>query len=377
MKVDNFGNKLGFTGAIIDSHMHVGNWPRNGNRNDMLHFDKSSIDTFTRTPLNVNIQGQPQQDEVVKVIFSNLNALYAEGKDELEGNREILSICEKDSKYYALAACQPSKTEGNAVKINNLIQENPGKFVGLKFHPRSFGAQADSEIYQSYMFLADRYKLPCLFHCDVQVKPDGKLVDKISSPEAIHNLARKFPNVPVIMGHMGAGDAKSHQNAIDELLKSIDDRDSRLYVDISWVDWGKDGQSNTNKPSIVKLIKELQKRNATDRILFGTDAPLGCFGETPSNGLNPKQAYEKVVGDLKTVIKENFKDQADDLIDKIFYKNADNLFFKKDWAISETKKVKNTPIIKILGMVAGVLALIGLGGVLMDKMSAKENNVNK
>ena len=58
MKVDNFGNKLGFTGAIIDSHMHVGNWPRNGNRNDMLHFDKSSIDTFTRTPLNVNIQGR-------------------------------------------------------------------------------------------------------------------------------------------------------------------------------------------------------------------------------------------------------------------------------------------------------------------------------
>lgn len=377
MKVDSFGKKISFTGSIIDSHMHIGNWPRNGNRNDMLHFDIGAIDTFTKTPLNVNIQGQMQQDEVEKAIVSNLDALYWEGKDEVSGNEELLSICKKDSKYYALAACQPTKTAGNAVKINNLIQDNPGKFVGLKFHPRSFLAQADSEIYWSYMFLADRYQLPCLFHCDVQIKPEGKLVDKISSPEAIHNLARKFPNVPVIMGHMGAGDAKSHQNAIDELLKSIDEQDSRLYVDISWVDWGKDGISNTNKPSIVKLIKELQKRNATDRILFGTDAPLGCFGEAQAGGLNPKQAYEKAVGDLKTVIKENFKEQADELIDKIFYKNADNLFFKKDWAIHKSKEVKKTPMIKILGMVAAALALIGLGGVVLDKMSSNKNKTGK
>ena len=121
MKVDSFGKKISFTGSIIDSHMHIGNWPRNGNRNDMLHFDIGAIDTFTKTPLNVNIQGQMQQDEVEKAIVSNLDALYWEGKDEVSGNEELLSICKKDSKYYALAACQPTKTAGNAVKINNLM----------------------------------------------------------------------------------------------------------------------------------------------------------------------------------------------------------------------------------------------------------------
>lgn len=370
MKVDSIGKRVSFTGSIIDSHMHLGSWPKNGNKNDMLHFDSCAVDTFTRSPLNVNVQGKPQQDEVVKAIISNLDSLVIDGKDELAGNKELLSICDKNPKFYALAACQPSKTEGNAVHINNLIQENPGKFIGLKFHPRSFMAQADSEVYRSYMFLAERFKLPCLFHCDINIKPDGKPADNIATPESIHNLARMFPDVPVIMGHMGAGNAKSHQNAIDELLKSIDERDAKLYVDISWVDWGNDGLSNTNKPSIVKLIKELQKRNATDRILFGTDAPLGCFGESPAGGLDPKQAYEKTVSDLKTVIKENFQDQSDDLIDKIFYKNAESLYFNKDWATPVAQKVPKTPLIKIIGIVAAGLALIGLGGIIIDKFSS-------
>ena len=40
------------------------------------------------------------------------------------------------------------------------------------------------------------------------------------------------------------------------------------------------------------MITELKSRNAIDRILFGTDAPLGCFGENPVAGVSEKEAYE-------------------------------------------------------------------------------------
>ena len=378
MHVDKLRTNIAFNGSIIDTHMHIGHWSKNGNSNNTLNFDSNTIDEFVKNPLNVQVSGAVQQDEVEKVIISNLDGLVVNGQDETTANKALLEMCNSNPKYHALAACAPSVTEGNSVYINNLIQENPDKFIGLKFHPRHFNAQADSDIYRPYMFLAERYNLPCMFHSDLQFAPDGKPVDKISSPEAIHNIARLHPDVPVIMAHMGAGDAKSHQNAIEELLKSIDNKDSKLYVDISWVDWGKDGLSSNQKPSIVKLIKELQKRNALDGILFGTDAPLGCFGETPAGGLSPRQAYEKTVGDLKTVIKENFKEQSDDLINKIFYQNAENLFFKKDWTTPVEPKIPKTPLIKIIGMVAAVLALIGLGGVVIDKISeAKDTGLNK
>ena len=243
-----------------------------------------------------------------------------------------------------------------------LIQENPKKFVGLKLHPRNFNLSADAHEYKSYFKLAERYKLPCLVHCDINLNvPENQNVDMVSAPATIHKIAKTFPDVPIIMAHMGAGDEKSHQNAIDELLKSIDENDSKLYVDISWVDWGHDGLSSTNKPSIVKLITELEKRNATDRILFGTDAPLGCFGESLTGNLSAKEAYEKTVGDLKTVIKNNFGAKADELIEKIFYKNADELFFKKSWAVPNNVIKNQTSVTKAIGL--GVAALALLTGV--------------
>ncbi len=378
MLVGNLKTNIAFKGSIIDAHMHIGHWNKNGNSNNTINFDSNTIDEFIKSPLNVQVKGETQQDSVEKVIISNLDGLVVNGQDETTANKALLELCDKNTKYHALAVCQPSVTCGNSVNINNLIQENPDKFVGLKFHPRHFGAQADSDIYRPYMFVAERYKLPCVFHSDIQFDNNGKPVDKISSPEAIHNIARLHPDVPVVMAHMGAGDAKSHQNALEELLKSIDEKDSKLYVDISWVDWGKDGLSSSEKPSVVKLIKELQKRNAVDRILFGTDAPLGCFGENLAGGLSARQAYEKTVGDLKTVIKNNFKEQADDLINKIFYQNAEDLFFNKNWATFKEPDVPKTPLIKIIGMVAAVLAMIGVGGVVIDKISsARDKSLTK
>lgn len=360
---------IAFEGAIIDSHMHLGLWGKNGNSNEFINFDSKFVDTFVKSPLEVTVQGAKQEDSVEKVILSNLDCFVKNGlKDEITGNNEMLAACEKNPKFFALAACQPSKTGGNAVNINKLLQENPDKFIGLKFHPRTFNLAADNDAYKSYMKLAERHKLPCVFHSDVKIDDAGNLVDEISSPKAIYKMARKFPEVPVVMAHMGAGDAKSHQHAIDILLESVKNNDAKLYVDLSWVDWGKDGLSSGEKPSVVKLIQELQKHNATERILFGTDAPLGCFGEDLKGGLSAKQAYEKAVGDLKTVIKENFKENADELINKIFYKNADSLFFKKEWATPKEHIIKSTPMLKIAAGVGAVLAALAGVSYLTEKL---------
>ena len=158
MKVDKLQTNVTFKGSIIDAHMHIGHWNKNGNSNNTLNFDSNTIDEFIKSPLNVQVKGEAQQDSVEKVIISNLDGLVENGQDETTANKALLELCDKNTKYHALAVCQPSVTSGNSVNINNLIQENPDKFVGLKFHPRHFGAQADSDIYRPYMFVAERYK---------------------------------------------------------------------------------------------------------------------------------------------------------------------------------------------------------------------------
>ena len=65
---------------------------------------------------------------------------------------------------------------------------------------------------------------------------------------------------------------------------------------------------------------------------------------------------------------ENFKENADELINKIFYKNADSLFFKKEWATPKEHIIKSTPMLKIAAGVGAVLAALAGVSYLTEKL---------
>lgn len=128
------------------------------------------------------------------------------------------------------------------------------------------------------MQLAQKYKKPCLFHSEVITDTNGNIVrNGVSDPDLIYETARKFPQIPVILGHMGLGGKEANEVAINTLISSIENGDARLYADLAWVDF-----DNPLKPTIVEIIKRLlntSQGDKTERLLFGTDAPLGIFGE--------------------------------------------------------------------------------------------------
>jgi len=339
MKITNLKN-VSFKGAIIDSHAHIGEYKN-------MQFGIDKLDVFTKEALS-------NGDTVEKMLISSLDCLIDNGKlDELEGNKKLLGEIKNKPQYYPLAVCQPHKTNGKIKNIEKLFSENPNKFIGLKFHPRDFNLLANSPLHDKYMKFAQTNKLPCLFHCD-----GGK--DGISSPKAIYELAKRHKDVPTILGHMGAGGEDSHIKAIDVLEKSIKNNDAKLYVDISWVDWKNDLPSE-NPESVIKVVKMLKEQNALDRILFGTDAPLGCYGEKKVGDINFKQAYEMTIERLKNAIKTNFPDDADSIINKIFHDNAEELFFTKNWAKVQQTAFKNSKT-KILAIAFTGLAVIA-GGI--------------
>ncbi len=308
-----FNSTISFKGKIIDAHAHVGNWRG-------ASYTNNELDTFTKAPLT-------NGDTIEKIIVSNLSCIEpANMKDEIAGNKELLDMSRNSSKIAPLAVCQP-KT-GAVSNIERLFSENPNMFVGLKFHPDEHQIMASDNRLIPYLEFAKKHNLPCLFHCGVNWE-DGKLVDvsrQFSSPERIYLIAKRVPDVPIIMAHLGAGGGKVHSRAISVLMDSLLKSDAKLYADISWVDI-----DNPQKPTIVNLIKKLRsctKGDFIERLLFGSDAPIGEFA-TGKDGLSGKEFYEKTITDIKTAIKKNFGDDADEIIDRIFYQNANNLFFSE------------------------------------------------
>lgn len=342
-----------FNGKIIDAHTHVGTFT------DGLFgtCDKFEIRHF-QDILSQPISGGA--DTVEKIIVSNLDcinnkipALEEKARqkgiqlkylNEIDGNRDMLKISQQFPILKPLAVCQPNET-ANAKQIRSVIRE--GTFYGLKFHPLHMKLAADDYKYDDYMRVAQENHFPCLFHTDGVRCP-------YSSPEQVYELAKRHPKVPVILAHMGAGE-ESHSRAVKVLLDSIEKGDALIYADISWVDDGK-----PEKKVILDTLEKLQhtsKGDMTNRLLFGTDAPLGKFG---ADGMKDPQYYRKNIEQIKTAIRGRFNN-AEALINKLFYENAQELFFTKNWAKSAASGGIKGAIKKFAASKTGAIII---GGVL-------------
>lgn len=331
-------NSFNFYGKIIDSHVHVGKWSENGKQRDYT----KDLDTFTKSPLG-------NGDTVERAIASNLDCMtYRDGVDKIEflsdeivGNKRLLELADKNPVLAPLATCQPGY--GNSDNIKKLIEENPNRFVGLKFHPEQLKIPANDSRYYEYMKMASQQNLPCLFHSartfDVDYSGGGiGKASEFSNPMQIYELARKYKDVPVIMAHWG-GDGEANIDFTTKcIIDSIKRKDANLFADISWVDC-----NDPMKPNLKRIIEQLKADDALDRIFFGTDAPLGRFSEGGENGISPKQAYEDMVLNIKNMIRREFPQDADNIIDKIFYSNAARLFKLESKAEKEQKVEQPKP----------------------------------
>ena len=275
-----------FEAKIIDSHAHFGKFTGQ-------EYEIDKLDKFVKSEIPTHIHGKKGADTIEKMIVSSCDAI--EGSlDELAGNKKLLNIIRGRKEYLPLAVCQPARTGGNVSNIRTLFQENPNSFVGLKFHGTCLPLEneaAFTESYLPYLKLAQEKKIPCLFHCQ-----GGQ-----ASADKIYGLAKQVPDVPVILGHSGsmAGEGRANRDAALRVFKdSLVNKTANLYLDLSWVGWEKDFPAK-NHPEVKEILELAKEHKATNRILFGSDAPLGCFGEWESPHFSNKGCYSDTVSNFK------------------------------------------------------------------------------
>ncbi len=360
---------VNFKADIIDIHVHRGT---TGTLWKGEFFPTNQLDSFIKSPLNVTVNGEQQTDNVKRILVSSIDGLIPSQKltknggmkfikDEKAANMDMIKKSQEDPFYQVLLVCQPSATNGKAGTIRRLIKRHYNNIAGLKLHPGEMSLNANSTLYDDYMKAAEEYKLPCLIHSEVSINyvlGEENSKRHFADPEYIYELAKRHPDVPVILGHTGLGGSIANQKAIRILEKSIKNNDAKLYAEISWMDFNK-GKLNENPKDIIDLINRMKELGALDRILFGTDAPLGIYGELNFNRQGPKESYEDTVSTLKTAIKTEFgDDEGEEIINKIFYENAENLFFKNKQPLPKKKFPDEKQILAGIGGVAVISAAL-------------------
>jgi predicted TIM-barrel fold metal-dependent hydrolase len=216
---------------LIDVHAHIGSFQGFEIGEEVLldNLRKYNI----RFALVSNLDG------------ANLN--ITKNLDEIVANQKTFDFVQRNQhRVRGLFWARPN--DGSARNLENFLANDKGTFVGIKFHPEFNQFEADDARVDPYLSLCEKYHLVAVFHC-------GRAGSN-SDPEKIYAIARRHPNVPFVLYHMGFFD--SHERAMHVASVAKERHDALLYLETAQVE----------PAAVLKAIKQL----GSDTILFGTDA---------------------------------------------------------------------------------------------------------
>jgi predicted TIM-barrel fold metal-dependent hydrolase len=156
----------------------------------------------------------------------------------------VRTVVETVPEAYALVWATP-RLPGYLEEAERFL-EHP-KFLGLKLHPLIDGYHPNDPAVHPLMELIQERGMPVLLHCGHPI---------FTLPWSIEELAAAFPQVKVILGHMGHGNVVYINASID-----IAARNPNVFLETSGM------------PMHTK-IKEAVERVGPERVLYGSDAPF-------------------------------------------------------------------------------------------------------
>lgn len=203
---------------VIDSHTHIGEFP--------LFNVKLEADGLVSIMDHYEIQKA--------LVFTVPNSLTLEAVKKYQG------------RLYGLVWVNPHERDKAAELVEKAITE--WGFKGLKMHPLIDTYLPDQEIVFPIIEKARKHHVPILFHCG---HPPWSL------PWHFSNLADIYPDVTIILGHMGHGHIVYINGAI-EVAKKHDN----IILE-------------TSAMPMPSKIKDAILEIGEQRVVYGSDTPFG------------------------------------------------------------------------------------------------------
>jgi uncharacterized protein len=195
-------------------------------------------------------------------------------------NDEVKRVVDTIPGAKALVWANP-RMPGNIERSIELLDDPT--FVGVKLHPLLDAYHPNDPSLRPLMEVVENRGLPVLVHCGHEI---------FTLPWSIEELAVAYPGAKVIFGHMGLANV-IYINACIEIACRRDN----VYLETSGM------------PEHAKIAEAIETVGET-RVLYGSDAPFH------------HPAVE--------ILKVRVSGLPDDLVDRVLYRNALELFRMSD-----------------------------------------------
>jgi predicted TIM-barrel fold metal-dependent hydrolase len=162
-----------------------------------------------------------------------------------EGNDYILQAAHLyPNKFFAFATANPWYGSKALIEIKRALDLGAR---GIKLHPSLQGFLLCDDLVYPIMELAEERKVPVYFHTGTPA---------LTQPMHVTELALRYPQVAMIMGHMGSTDFWMDAVPAAQMADNI-------YVDTSW----------SLPDKVYRAINSL----GAERVLFSSDSPLSSY----------------------------------------------------------------------------------------------------
>ncbi len=206
---------------ILDAHVHIGHWPEFGL-------------TFTLKDL---------QSVMRKYGYDGAVLTPALTGSPVKANMVLHEQVQRDPRFYFFAWVDGSKD------VLRYLETGEDYIRGLKFHPSISQTAIDAPQIRPILELADRKRLPLLYHC-------GR--SPLSWAGPVQRIADSYPNVNFILGHLGG-------NAYDRIVLTMKLFSTGLPRNV-YVE-----SSTARHPD---LLSRAIGNYGHDKVMFGSDMPF-------------------------------------------------------------------------------------------------------
>ena len=256
----------------IDVHGHLG---------DPSCFPQTELEKeFYRLSLE-SLKRDCKENHITAAFLSPMEAIFpSDEKMLLNANSHMEALSAENDWLYQWVVVDP-KFPASYLQAERILRNK--KCVGVKIHSDAHG-YAIEEFADDIFALCDRTNAVLEAHSG----------DKMSLPENMIPFADKYPNVKLIVSHLGHG----YDGCVDHQIRAIKAaKNGNIYTDVS-----------SARSLLNNLVEWAVEQVTCHKILFGTDTPLHhipmmkCRIETANLSEQAKKAilyqnaYELFVG---------------------------------------------------------------------------------
>ena len=230
---------------VIDAHAHVGPWQS----------------FYAPNPTSQQMLCEMDRHGIAACCVSSLLSI---AMDIQRGNDEVATMMrEAQGRFYGYITLNPNlPVEENRKELQTRLEMDIG-FIGIKLHPMWHGHPINGDLYRPLWDLAAEMCPLVLGHSWLgKEEPEN-----YNTPALYAEMAERYPEVTVIMGHSG-GTFQGHMEAARHCSRL-----KNLYTDICAGEF-----SGLWMEEFLKVVPPEKVLFATDMPFLGPGSPIGRIG---------------------------------------------------------------------------------------------------